>query len=361
MTDRPIVLVTQPYVPAYRHALFDAVHGLLAQEGIDFWVAAGHPSGAQAARRDEIAAKWMTGIRERSVPVAKWRLALRAVPHLPRPTVVVSELEALNLYAWARVHGQPKLVLWGHGRPYVNDANWISERLEWALARRADAVMTYTERGRAYLLDKAGIDPHAVTAIGNATDSQVLRAALEGLSIADRKSARREFGMGPNALFVGGLDESKRVSFMLEAARQAVKINPQFRLLIVGRGELEGEVRNAIADGYPVRHVPNARGPELARIASAASAIWMPGRVGLVAVDALALGLPVHTTDFRYHAPEIDFLPADFAARLTDQPEAFAAESIKRMAAGRLALPQSFPTIAEVSQNFFDVIIRVLR
>ena len=42
-----------------------------------------------------------------------------------------------------------------------------------------------------------------------------------------------------------------------------------------------------------------------------ASYMVIPGRVGLVAVDALALGLPVVTTDFPHHAPEVEYLTGE--------------------------------------------------
>lgn len=45
-----------------------------------------------------------------------------------------------------------------------------------------------------------------------------------------------------------------------------------------------------------------------ALIARASSALLMPGRIGLVAVDALVLGIPIITTDWKYHAPEAEFL-----------------------------------------------------
>jgi glycosyltransferase involved in cell wall biosynthesis len=355
-----LVLVTQPYVPAYRHALFDAVHKALADLDIDFRVAAGTPHGAQAARRDEVPARWKTAIRERSFPVGKWRIALRSVPDLPKPAVVVSELEALNLFAWLQVNRSSKLILWGHGKPYVNDANRLSERLEWSLAGHADAIMTYTESGRSYLVDQGKLDPETVTAIGNATDSVGLREAVTSMSPAARAAAMEEYGGGHNALFVGGIDQSKRIDFLLSAAQSAKSLDPEFQLIIVGRGELENEVQRAIGEGHPIRHIPEARGAELAKIASVANAIWMPGRIGLVAVDALALGLPIHTTPYRYHAPEVDFLPEVFLVELEDDPDVFAAESLSRMREGRPPAPESFPTISSVSSNFVNTVIRVM-
>jgi len=39
-----------------------------------------------------------------------------------------------------------------------------------------------------------------------------------------------------------------------------------------------------------------------------AKLLLMPGLVGLVVVDSFALGVPLVTTDFPFHSPEIDYL-----------------------------------------------------
>jgi len=44
----------------------------------------------------------------------------------------------------------------------------------------------------------------------------------------------------------------------------------------------------------------------------------MPGRVGLVAVDSFALGTPIVTTRWPYHAPEFGYLEDGVNARISD-------------------------------------------
>jgi hypothetical protein len=50
----------------------------------------------------------------------------------------------------------------------------------------------------------------------------------------------------------------------------------------------------------------------------------MPGRVGLVAVDCLALGLPMITTTFDRHAPEAEYLNGDVRVATEQLPGPFA-------------------------------------
>ena len=51
-----------------------------------------------------------------------------------------------------------------------------------------------------------------------------------------------------------------------------------------------------------VRLIGRADGEALARLSTVVDIVMIPGRVGLVAVDALALGLPIATTTYPVHA-----------------------------------------------------------
>ena len=56
----------------------------------------------------------------------------------------------------------------------------------------------------------------------------------------------------------------------------------------------------------------------------------MPGRVGLIAVDSFAMGLPIVTTDWPHHAPEFDYLqPGVDSVVTSDDPAAFSRAAIQ--------------------------------
>jgi glycosyltransferase involved in cell wall biosynthesis len=351
-------------VPAYRVPLFDAIQQALSEHGIRFIVAAGSPEGVQALRGDAARPKWSVPLRPIGFRVGNRRVVWRRLPTDIRPDLVVSELEALNAFAWKSVWSRTPLILWGHGKSYVNDASKVAEGLKWALARRALGVMTYTSGGREYVIEAAGVDPSSVHAIGNSTDTTQLRSAFISVTPARERQLREEFGVGPRALFVGGLDASKRIDFLLRAALEAQRRDPNFKLLVVGRGQLEPLVqKHAVPDG-PIVHIPEARAEELAELGHVAGAIWMPGRVGLVAVDALALGLPVCTTQFAYHAPEIEFLRGDELHYLPDNPRSFGIKGLQVATATsdphRRALRGDIPSISAVAANFVDVVLGAL-
>lgn len=360
------ILITQPYVPAYRVPLFRELSRILGRSDHTLVVASGLPEASQAKRQDRAAREaWSADIRSFDVPVGGHRIKLRRMPKgMNRPDLIVSELEALNTFAWAStLRRDVPIVLWGHGKPYVNSSSWLADQLEWSLVRRASHIVTYTEGGRQFLLDKAGIDPTSVTAIGNSTDTQAIRRSMSSLTESDRRAARKEVGEGTRALFVGGLDTSKRIDFLLDAADAAVRIDPGFRLVIVGSGELDALVEKRVAAGAPLVLFKEARGERLASLASAADAVWMPGRVGLVAVDSVALGLPLHTTNYEFHAPEIELLQSDEVEYLTNSPAAFASDSLNLMSTrgpGERRLRADIPSIEKTAEAFAAVILSQL-
>ena len=83
---------------------------------------------------------------------------------------------------------------------------------------------------------------------------------------------------------------------------------PGFQLVVAGEGP-ERPVLESLARSRPWMNLVGAKfGADLAAIASTASVMVIPGWVGLVVIDAAALGLPLVTTDRPEHSVEIDYL-----------------------------------------------------
>jgi len=342
------VAFTQPYLPTYRVPLFDALQQELAQQEGSFRVYAGTPHGDQAGRDDEADASWQRPMRSRSLRLGDRKIEMRSLPDgAATADVLVTELAVGNLLAWRRLIGRKPTVLWGHGAAYVTKPSKLGDLLKVCMVRLASHTMTYTEGGRAHLIMRRA-PARKISAIGNSTDSEILRQGI----VEFRSRATRN--AGTSALFIGGLDASKRIDFLLDAARHARELEPTFTLVIVGRGPLEDVVRQAADERGGIRLISQARGRDLAELAASADMIWMPGRVGLVAVDAIALGLPVHTVRHGLHAPEIEMLRRGEVEYLPNSPGSFARESLKR--AGQLPLRDDYPTVQRVAHRMAEVI-----
>ncbi|MGH2702533.1 MAG: glycosyltransferase family 4 protein [Actinomycetota bacterium] len=328
------VVVIQPYVPAYRRPFFLSLRERLQAANIDLVVAVGMPAGAQAARQDRAdlpdlvrLPEWRWSLRGRSIAYRD----VRAV--VAEADLVVLEQARSNVEMYRLLLGPRKVrrvALWGHGRTVSRRASYWEHKLLDHFTKRADWFFAYTDAGVRHLV-AIGFPEDRCTIVHNATDTRALRSAVKSVRPDHLEAFRRVHGLVPSltALFVGGLDGSKRIDFLLDAAGRIASEVPGFRLLVVGQGVQEAKVRTAQRVGSPVVFLGDRRGNELAIAACASEMILMPGRVGLVAVDSFAIGLPIVTTNWPHHAPEFEYLtPGKNSVVSADDVASYVAEVI---------------------------------
>jgi glycosyltransferase involved in cell wall biosynthesis len=166
----------------------------------------------------------------------------------------------------------------------------------------------YTASG-AQQVALGGFPVARVTTVQNAIDTRALRQSIAETSEEARHDFARAKGLTTHtAIYLGALDTSKRIDFLLEAAMQAHQRDPEFRLLIVGDGALRDRVQQFEAEFSWAHYLGALRGGGRALPMSVSKVLLMPGRVGLAIVDAFAAGLPTITTDWPLHAPEFEYL-----------------------------------------------------
>ena len=85
-----------------------------------------------------------------------------------------------------------------------------------------------------FLIQNMGYDPHRLTVVLNGVDTQLFK-----FDPNKRNTIRKEFGMGPNEVLVGGvgrLHDQKGFDILIEAISHLQKMETPTRLLIVGEG-----------------------------------------------------------------------------------------------------------------------------
>jgi glycosyltransferase involved in cell wall biosynthesis len=104
------------------------------------------------------------------------------------------------------------------------------------------------------------------------------------------------------------LDKVKSVPFLISAAKLIREQLPEFHLLLVGGGPEQASIRSSVQDS-PWIHVMGPRfGSEKSELIAISDLFLMPGRVGLVILDAFAGGLPLLSTRLSIHGPEMEYL-----------------------------------------------------
>ena len=233
--------------------------------------------------------------------------------------VAPQELQCLNvLYLWAkRRRICASWIWWGHGYNFQASVRSsaptkIKEALKRFMTRRANGLITYTERGAAYWR-KQGLPEDRVIPYYNTIDVEGLRKAGADIPKEQLMELSHKLGLQGKRvlLFSGRLYAEKKVEFLLRAFALLKKSYPEVALLIIGDGEERNNLERSakqleLQDVHFLGEVLDPKGT--AAYFSLADLLVIPGLVGLAIVHGFAFGLPLITTDFPGHSPELDYL-----------------------------------------------------
>jgi glycosyltransferase involved in cell wall biosynthesis len=321
-----VAVILDGFVPRYRARLYEL---LAARSEIEYVVFHGPPPSRNAT----LAASPPFRFPNREVRNVELSVGGRSVI-LQRGALSVARedfqalvmsaqlrfVSSLVLFALFKMRGWP-VVLWGQGFDKDEDVGALGgwtlaakRRAKRAMARWADAYLVYTDGGRACLLD-AGLDPERVFVARNTLDLDEQVAIHDRLRDADLVRLRAELGLLPDSvvlLFVGRLYREKRVCDLVEALR-AIRSGEMTRhpieVVVIGDGPELDDLR-AEAQDLPGVHFRGevADQVEVARHMRVATAVVIPGAVGLAANHAFAQGVPLITKKGRFHGPEVEYL-----------------------------------------------------
>lgn len=363
-TTRTISIV-QPFVPHYRVPFFERLATVLSQQGVRLQVLVpatstglhGPDGRGDASRRDH---DWLLRVATSTeLTIGRRRLESmgRAIRPMPGDGVILG-LQASLPDTWRLVvppGRQYRVGLWGHVGAFVAPPNPVDVAAERWLMRRSDHVFAYTEHGAE--IARRVIPASQVTTVHNSVDTSFVdhpgRAALV-------EDLRRHHGLeGDRHLgYVGGLDSSKRIDFLVDALDELYRMDPTVRLLVAGDGRERDLLRRAEARGQVIRlgfGTDQIKGA----LAELCSAFLMPGRIGLVAVDVLAMGRPLISVEGSRHGPEHAYLVEGESLFTTaDDPHGFSRTALAALDRPRQVWPH--PTLESMVSNFADGAMRLL-
>ena len=192
----------------------------------------------------------------------------------------------------ARLRGRPVL-FWTHG--WLRRETGAKGRLRRAFYRLADDLLVYGARARD-VGAAAGYPEARIHVIYNSLDYDTQKALRQAITPAP--PARPSRPGAARFLTIGRLVDALDIGLALEAMA-LLKADPalDIRLTIVGDGPLRATLeRRAAEQGLPVRFTGAIHDEvRLARLFRDATAVVSPGKVGLLAMHALAYGVPVIT------------------------------------------------------------------
>ncbi len=307
------VRILHPWMPLYRESFFRKLISLGVRDNIRYEIYAGSPAIDAAGRNDQASHdSYFT-----SVPTHEYKFGNRSVlrhtldSSWKKPDLIIAEqaIRNLILYRWVFMKHPPRIALWGHGKTYTKANTKLEEWLKTKLVNRSDWFFGYTQMGVDSVVRK-GFKSNQTTVVQNSTDTRQLKKLMQTINAKEINDFRVKFGIGfgPVGVFIGALDPSKRLDFLIESVVKIQYNSPDFQMLIFGDGpELESVLASCEEFSF-IKYCGRADQDTQALISKVAKLIMMPGRVGLIAVDSFALGLPIVTTKWPWHAPEFEYL-----------------------------------------------------
>ena len=293
-SSRPRVLLVQPLLAHYRQGVVEA---LLNSSNIVYHVAAGQSStdGDIAtftlSRQDHF-----TALCNFELGSFLWQRGLLRLILTGGFDAVIMTGSANHLTAWAiglasRMRATP-LLFWTTG--WHRREKGFKRIVRLLFYRLASALMLYSDRGQQIGVDM-GYPQSRMSVIYNSVAAPGVAEELEPLA---RTSAHGgDSTPDTKIVFVGRLNQEKRLDMLIEACDRLFSIGHHIRLVIGGDGPERVRLQH-LASRSRVRVVFVGEvysDSVLARIYQGASMTVIPGRAGLTAIQSLAYSTPVIT------------------------------------------------------------------
>ncbi|WP_435988420.1 glycosyltransferase family 4 protein [Sulfitobacter sp. SH24] len=302
MSIDPNVAVIYSHFPHYRTAVFNE---LACSDGMSFEFFY-DPAGITSTIKN---GEFLSG--HHALPVVQWRSfswqrgAVKLVCSdqadayifLGNPYILSSWFAAFA----ARLRGRPVL-FWTHG--WLRHEAGIKGLLRRVYYKLCTDLLVYGQRARRIGIE-AGFPGTRIHVIYNSLDYEAQREIREKM-LAERMLREGVDENKPYFLTVSRLVPEVRLDLAIEALS---KLPDEATLVIIGTGE-ERDALESLAKSLGVDvHFLGAIYDEkrLAALFVDAIAVVSPGKVGLLAMHALAYGTPVIThDDFDYQMPEVE-------------------------------------------------------
>lgn len=367
----PKVVILQDLLMPYRLRFLELLRESLKSEGVDLELI--YDADASLPTMEALC-PWGTRIRSKRIGILTWQPVLRKcggcdlliVPQQVRyPMPILLQI--------ARGLCSRKHAFWGHGRNLKADkSHAASERFKRTLSTRVDWWFAYNDFS-ARLVAGLGYPEERITSVMNAIDMTALRHRRDELAPDEVEGARQELGItsGNVAVYTGSLRDFKRPEFLIAACGKIRERVPDFEMIVIGYGIDEHHMRAAAARWPWFHFLGRKTDREKVPYCALAKLLLMPGGVGLVVLDSFALGIPMVTTENRFHGPEIDYLkdgvnglmvkPGDNPDLYADEVTALLRDDTRReaMAAAALAGRDRYSS-EDMSRRFAEGVMQAL-
>lgn len=188
---------------------------------------------------------------------------------------------------------------------------YFFKRINKKACERADKLIAVSKYVKRTITKEYGITSDKVKVIPNAVDINKFNPAIKGYEIRERLNIQSE----PIVLFVGRLDHTKGIMYLLKSFSKIVKNIPDAKLIIIGKGQLRNHIISFIDKnnlGKSIMLIGRVEDEDLPKFYAASDLVVLPSLLegfGIVLIEAMACGKPCVAT--RAGGPEDILIDAE--------------------------------------------------
>lgn len=308
-----ITLITE-CLRQYRRKFHELLHTELKSIGIEYQLIYGKASVVERKKRDEVDLSWAAKIDNKSWSIFGMEICWQPCLNMLRDSDLIIVEQASKyvinyLLMLKRYFGGPKLAFWGHGRDFQASANTLKEKFKHAFINQVDWWFAYNI-ATVNIVKKAGFPIDHITDVQNAIDTKTLISIKSRTSQEELALLKKELNLknDPIGIFCGGMYRKKRLPFLIDSCKMVKKRIPAFQMIFLGDGPGSNVVKSASEKYNWIHFVGPKFDKEKVKYFCLANVLLMPGLVGLVVLDSFALEVPMVTTDYEFHSPEIAYM-----------------------------------------------------
>lgn len=343
------VAIVQDCIPGYRWAFFEALYSMGLQENISYVVYTSDPVEGNV---DEFFKAVYIPNREINLGrITRWHTKLE---ELKSSDLIILEQALHNpLLLWKFLLRRPHNIttfLWGHGGYWTRRNNWLQEKVLWYVIRRADHFLAYTEGGMK-LVSMHGYPKDRITVLRNSVDTQRILDDIKDLSHEEHSEWLLKHNVHSSHIgcFIGEFRAEKDLPFLISALVHIRSRISDFEFIFFGGETGLSQIETALKK-YPwIKYGGVADSKIKAHLSHAGAVILNPGRVGLIAVDSMAMGAPIITRKLKdTHAPEIEYLEHPHSILIAENDlDSYVTQSV--------ALLHNLKVKKQMSETLFDL------
>jgi glycosyltransferase involved in cell wall biosynthesis len=315
------VAIVQDRIPDYRIPFFERLNQLGLQDGICYTIF--------TSSKDNEPSQW--AFNRESIPAMRLKFRRNYYIHydlkkLKDYRAIVLEMALhnpiLTIFAMKNQKRSEKvLVFWGHVGYWTRKVPRFQKKVLGVLTKRADHLMIYTSEGAIRAIE-SGIILENITILRNSVDTQAIREIKDDISPAElqvwlKMQGLNTFNFG---CAIGNFVEEKNLKFLFNALIEIKSQVESFEFIFFGEGDGLKQILKKCDEYAWIKFAGVADAQTKAYLALTTGVLLNPGRIGLIAVDSIAMGMPIvsRALDF-VHAPELGYLEHPQSVILSDE------------------------------------------